>query len=201
MKERTEQNTGQSKARIFFDILAAEKKKGITAVCLLTVMTLMWGRVFLGKSPRIAPADQPEQTSVNGQFVSDATGVLTGFPVNYIALPKIEGRNDRLIRDFFTDTNDIDQSSNSLNTSGQANRNTIIRRVESLLKLEAIVSGNSPQAFINNKIFKPGDKIYISDKNIIIECVIEKINETEVMISCLGTKIILKISNPLEVIE
>ncbi len=201
MRERTIQKTDQGKARVFFDLLAAEKKKGITAVCLLTVMTLMWARVFMGKSPRVAPADQVDQTSASGQFASETGSNVPGNTIRYIELPKIEGRNDRLIRDFFTETNDLEPSLVTTNTNGQPGNNMMIRRIASLLKLEAIVAGNSPQAFINNKIFKTGDTINISDKNVKFEGIIEKINETDVVISCLGTKIILKISNPLEVIE
>lgn len=200
MKEKTEQNSGSNKARFFFGSLAAEKKKGITAVCLLTVMTLMWARVFIGKSPRIAPADQAEQTLIAEQSVPEANSVQPGLSVRFIELPKIEGRNDRIARDFFANKDSVYLAATDT-AAGQAIKGKIIKKIESTLKLEAIVIGNSPQAFINNRLFKPGDKIDISDGNVKYECVIEKISEMEVLIDCLGTKIKLKIANIFEVIE
>lgn len=198
MKENTEQNSGQNKARSFFGFIAAEKKKSITAVCLLTVMTLMWARVFMGKSPQIAPADQNGQTLIDEHSAADANSAQQNLPVSFIELPKIEGRNDHLTRDFFVFKGDGDHNMNSMNS---AVKSGIIKKIESLIKVDVIVMGNSPQAFINNRLFKAGDKINISDGNGKYDCVIEKISETEVLIDCMGIKIVLKIVNPLEVID
>jgi hypothetical protein len=199
MKEKAENNSVISRAKALYGILAVQKKKSITAGCLLIVMTLMWGRIFLGKSPADASAGQDQ--IIPAEQSSAAVGsIQQNASVSFIELPKIEGRNDRLTRDFFAINGGSFRQFGSAKAAGAIN-DKIVKRIKTLLKVDATVSGVNPQAFINNKLYKTGNKIDISDGNQMYECVIEKISQTEVLIDCAGTKIKLELANPSEVIE
>ena len=87
-------NNSQSGNR-FFNHLAAEKKKAVLALCLIALMTFMWIKMFTRTSPKAAEA-----------------GLMTGLmdletqsepeiKIPFIELPKVEGRNDLIARDFF----------------------------------------------------------------------------------------------------
>ena len=197
MKEKNQQNLDFSRLHKVFGLFAFERKKSITAACLLIVMLLMWVRLLIGKSPKNAPAAGQELPFIADQMIAQTGIAQPDIAVKFIDLPKIEGRNDRLTRDFFAINN---VASKRFTGTGIVN-DKIVKRLKYLLKLDAIVSSNNPQAFINNKLYKTGDKIDISDGNKKYDCVIENIGQTEVLIDCLGTKIKLEIANQLEVIE
>ena len=74
--------------------LAAEKKKTVTALCLIAVMTIMWARVLSRKSPATAAA------ALRQDVVKDESSNLE-LNISFIELPKVTGRNDVLVRDFF----------------------------------------------------------------------------------------------------
>ena len=74
--------------------LAAEKKKTVMAVCLITLMAFMWVRVFKKKSPQSARAAMMTQQLSVEQSEAE-------LKISFAALPKVAGRNDMLSRDFF----------------------------------------------------------------------------------------------------
>ena len=78
--------------------LAAEKKKVVMAVCLVTLMAFMWIRVFLRKTTTAEANAAAVHT--NQESVSKPT-----LKISYIELPKVEGRNDVITRDFFSSNN------------------------------------------------------------------------------------------------
>ena len=202
MKEKAEQNLRRSKVRSLLNRLAGDKKKTITAVCLLIVLALMWIRISIGKSSQDARADQIDRIGIDGSSsAADAKDIQPTPSVAFIQLPKIEGRNDRLARDFFTVKDDKPQVAASTYVVAKTSDEQFVRRIKSFLSLDAIEMGSTPRAFINNRLFKEGDKINISDGDEKFECIVEKIIETEVLLNCLETKIVLKLSNPLDVIE
>ena len=87
-------NSGSRQNRIF-EQLAAEKKKTITAICLIAVMAFMWVRVLGGKTGDEAQAALTNATAANKQSNSEP------LKITYIDLPVVKGRNDVLNRDFF----------------------------------------------------------------------------------------------------
>jgi hypothetical protein len=73
-----------------------------------------------------------------------------------------------------------------------------IRRVAERLKLEAIMLGEKPRAFINDKLLTVGDTLLVRDEIETYECEIVGIEEREVFIRWGETKIQLKLMQAIE---
>ncbi len=206
MKSMTQRKPGTAVAAGggIFAKLHVEKKKAITAVCLLLVMFIMWIKVFAGKSPQSAEAtDSLEESSSEELSAEQAEqGMEPG--ICYFELPKVEGRNDALTRDFFSfDSKGFYEGSGKEIKSISENNNNegLMRMISEKLTLEAIVLGDNPQAFINNKLFGVGDKLTVVEGSDVYECEVAKIEETKVTIKCREGTITLKILQSLEVLN
>jgi len=182
--------SGDSGSNKLLSRLAAEKKRTIIAVCLLTVMVFMWARVLGRKGPQSASA-----AIMNPKVIEEMNPALK---VSFIELPKVEGRNDVLTKDFFAVDGWRDFMSNSGNgknvgfVSGSGSET--IRSNAGKLKLEAIVLGENPRAFINDKLLSVGDKLFIGDGADKRECKVTKIEENTVFIECGETEITLRLA-------
>ncbi|MHC4144609.1 MAG: hypothetical protein ACYSUD_07510 [Planctomycetota bacterium] len=75
--------------------MAEDKKRSVTALCLVTVMVFMWIKVFTKKAPEGAGAALMTGQVEHGNQVNERYRVL------FIELPKVAGRNDVIVRDFF----------------------------------------------------------------------------------------------------
>lgn len=146
MKEKAAQNIKHNRVQVLFGQLAAEKKKTITAVCLLTIMALMWVRVFMGKSSQNVKAGQTDEMGIDGSSMSvaDANDNQPDLNITFIHLPKVKGRNDCLTRDFFAIRSTKPQSAASTATIGVSGDEKVIKKIEAQLKLEAIEMGGAP---------------------------------------------------------
>ena len=179
-----------------FNRFAAEKKKTVIAVCLIIVMVFMWVRVIGRKGPQSAKAaDVAEGT--DGQMNSE-------LKISFIELPKVTGRNDVLTRDFFTVGDWWDFVRDKGNSSGAEAVSIVsgdgseetIKRAAAKLKLEAIVMGEYPQAFINDKLLSAGDKLPVRDGVETYECEVTKIEGNTVLIRCGGAEVTLRLTQP-----
>jgi hypothetical protein len=180
--------------------LTADKKKTVAAVCLIVVMVLMWMRVLGKKTTETAAAAAMEQVNVMNKSKSDPE-----VEISFIELPKVKGRNDVLSRDFF----DADNWQNFAKdgkaeevsfASGDASKEAI-RAVAKGLMLEAIVFGENPQAFINDKLLSAGDKLLVREGADVFECEVFKIEEETVFIRCGEAEIALKLMKAIEAAE
>lgn len=185
----------ESRGRLF-GRLTAEKKKTVVAVCLITVMVLMWVRVLGRKGPQRADA------AVMAQEVSDGQ-TKPELKISFIELPKVEGRNDVLTRDFFAVGNWRDfmkggeENSGGIEEISVVSRNgseETVRQVAEKLKLEAIVLGENPRAFINDKLLSAGDKLSIGNGINTYECEVVEIKENTVLIRCGETEVTLRLT-------
>ena len=70
----------------------------------------------------------------------------------------------------------------------------IVRRVTEKLRLEAIVLGENPQAFINDKLLSVGDKLVVGNGIYTYECEVSEIKENVVFIKCGETEITLRLA-------
>jgi hypothetical protein len=200
-----------SKDNRFLVQLAAQKKKTVIAVCLITVMAFMWVKVLIKKAPQDAqasPATKQESPDVqmSSQFMVSAVEPLK---VSFIDLPEVAGRNDVITRDFF----DVDgwqefvgdkegnrsASIKDVNVASGDGSQEVVRRVVEKLKLEAIVLGKNPQTFINGKLLSRGDKLLISDGTMTYECEVVGIEENTVFMRCGNAQITLKLAQAIEV--
>ena len=179
--------------------LAAEKKKTVTALCLIAVMIIMWAKVLSRESPATAAA------ALRNEVVNDDNSNLES-SISFIELPKVEGRNDVLKRDFFAvdDWQDFILNRENKNLNEDVNvvsrRNReIIKRVAEKLKLEAIGLDGNPQVFINSKLMSLGDTLLVKDGGNTYECEVVSIEENAVLIKCGEAEITLKLANVIEV--
>ena len=60
--------------------------------------------------------------------------------------------------------------------------------------MEAIVSSKEPLAFINDKVVRIGDKLFVSDGIDTYECEVVEIKENTVVMKCRESQITLKMT-------
>jgi hypothetical protein len=179
--------------------LAAEKKKAVTASCLIVLMAFMWVRVLTKKAPE---ASEAAQITDQLNFEDTTNQELN---VSFIDLPRVAGRNDVITRDFFASDGWRHFGSGKERNlavieevnvvSGNGNEE-VIRKVAEKLKLEAIVVlGRNPRAYVNNKVVSVGDKVLIRDGIDKYECEVIEIEENKVVIKCREAKVTLKFKN------
>lgn len=179
--------------------LAAEKKKTVTALCLIAVMIIMWAKVLSRKSPATAAA------ALRQEVVNDE-GSNVELNISFIELPKVEGRNDVLTGDFFAvgdwqefiGNREGKNLTEDVNVVSKRNRE-VMKRVAEKLKLEAIGLDGNPQVFINSKLLSLGDTLLVKDGGNTYECEVVSIEENAVLIKCGEAEITLKLAKVIEV--
>ncbi|MHC4175142.1 MAG: hypothetical protein ACYS9C_03225 [Planctomycetota bacterium] len=181
----------------FFSQLAAEKKKSVTALCLVAVMAFMWVRVLFRRTPQAAAAaSMTEEMNVEGKSNPE-------LKISFIELPEVAGRNDVITRDFFASDGWQDfvgrevenlVGTEEVNIVSKGGNEEGIRRVAEQLKLEAIVLSNNPQAFINDKLLSVGDKLPVGEEVDSYECEVVEIKRDTVVVRCGEAEIMLKLT-------
>jgi len=175
--------------------LAAEKKKAVTALCLMGVMGFMWIRVLAKKAPEAAGAEiaaKPSNTEVQSN---------PELQISFIELPKVAGRNDVISRDFFASENwrhfiERRRKRNGIEEVNILSRDVdeeVIRKLAEKLKLEAIMVSENPRAYVNGNVIVVGDKMLIGDGVDEFECDVVAIEENTVVIKCKEAEITLKL--------
>jgi len=174
--------------------LAGDKKKTVIAICLIAVMVFMWVKVLGKKTPAAAEASPISKDVTNSRSNSTSK-------ISFLELPEVKGRNDVLTRDFFasSDWQGFTRDGASLTGVGEVSFSKdgsegIVRRIAEKLKLEAILTGENPQAFINDTLLRVGDKLFIKDGVKAYECEVAGIEQTKVFIRCGKSKITLKLA-------
>ncbi len=175
---------------------AAQKKKSFVAVALVVVMVFMWVRLLRNKSPRSAQAAvlPSSRSSQTRQAASDSK-------VSFIRLPFIAGRHDVLSRDFFQMDSAMFGSREQVNVLSSGSGGGNVRRIAEMLKLDAIVTGDEPEAFINDKLLKVGDKIIVPDGVKKYECEVAVIEENLVIVKVEETEVELRLKDKQDVSE
>jgi hypothetical protein len=176
--------------------LAAEKKKAALALGLIALMAFMWVRVLGRKTPATADAaSMVQQGDLNGQCDSQ-------IKISFIELAKVPGRNDVITRDFFDpvgwrgfvkDGKTQNQAANEVDHVSTDASGEVITRIARKLQLEAIVLGENPQAFINDKLLSVGEKLPVRDRVNTYECEVVEIQERKVLIRCREAQIELEL--------
>jgi len=189
-------NLKNSKAR-FLGRLAAEKKKTVTALCLVAVMAFMTVRVLIRRIPQAAEATSvTKEMNVEGKSNPE-------LKISFIELPEVAGRNDVITRDFFTSDSRQDFVDEELKKSAgtedvhivsKDGNVEVIRKIAEQLKLQAIVSSKNPQAFINDKLLSVGDKLFVGEGANRHECEVVEIRRDTVVVSCIEAEITLKLT-------
>ncbi len=190
-------NNGKSGNR-FINHLAAEKKKAVLALCLITLMIFMWVKMLTKTSPKAAEAGLMED------LMEVETQSEPEIRISFIELPKVAGRNDVIARDFFESNGweaFVDGQGRKLDSVKEINivskdndDQEVIRKVAENLRLEAIVSSENPLAFINDKVLRAGDKLSVNDGIDSYECEVVEIKENIVVMKCRESRITLKLT-------
>jgi hypothetical protein len=198
--KKTVGNSGNGANRLV-SRLAVEKKKTITALCLIAVMVFMWARVLGKKTPEMTGAAM-RQEDVN----QDIFGANSELNISFIELPKVAGRNDVLTRDFFAvgNWNDFIRNREGKNLTEDvnvvsSNNKEVMKRVAEKIKLQAIGLDGNPQVFINGKLLSLGDTLLVTDGGNTYECEVVGIEENTVLIKCGEAEITLKLTKMIEV--
>ena len=165
--------------------LNARKKKTAVAVCMILVMVFMWVKVLLPNAPGSAAADVVDDTVQQSQ---------SKLKIIYVPLPVVAGRNDTLARDFFAIGDGFISGGAVVNVISGSETEELIRRIAEKLKLEVIVSGENPQAFINDVLVSKDDKLVVKEGENEYEFVVVKIGQDTVFIRCQETEIALKLA-------
>jgi hypothetical protein len=167
------------------------------ALCLISLMAFMWIKVLTKTSPQAADAKLIEELIKETQSEPE-------LEISFIELPRVAGRNDMVTRDFFSS----DDWQNFVGGRGSKSvavekidivsknddQEVIRRKVADNLKLEAIVSSEDPLAFINNRVLRAGDKMFVRDGTESYECEVVEIKENIVVIRCMEAMITLKMT-------
>lgn len=181
----------------FFSHLAAEKKKAVLALCLISLMAFMWIKVLTKASPKAADA------GVIAELINMETQSEPELKILFIELPRVAGRNDMVTRDFFASDGwqnfvggrgHKSVAVKEIDIVSKNDDQEVIRKVAENLKLEAIVSSDDPLAFINDKVLRPGDKLFVGDGIESYECEVVEIKENTVVIRCRESMITLKMT-------
>jgi len=169
--------------------LTAQKKRTAIAACMVLVMAFMWVKVLTPNVPDSAAA----------AVVDDAVGRSESqLKITYVELPVVEGRNDTLVRDFFTVGKGFLQAGAVVDVIAGGGSEKVIRRIAEKLKLEAIVFGENPQAFINDELVSEGDKLLVREETTEYELTVVKIEQSTVFMRCGEAKITLKLAPEIE---
>lgn len=189
----------------FVNRLAAEKKKTIIALCLVTVMGLMWVRVLTGRKTTTAA-----QGDIGWKKTAMAVQSVTKPKLVFMELPDVEGRNDVLVRDFFSvnqweafirNNNGEESFGKEVsmtvgNTSEQQFDRETILQVAKLLKLTVIELGERPHAFINDTLLSIGEILLVEYEDTSYEFTLVTIKGNEVLLTCQGVNIEMKLLHP-----
>lgn len=170
--------------------LTADKKKAFIALGLISVMVFMWAKVLGGAEPQAAKATPKAQTADMEQRDCE-------LKITFVELPKVEGRNDVLARDFFAVGSWKDftaEGSGEVNVVSKDGIEEVVIEAAEKLKLEAIVFGANPQAFINDRLMAVGDRLNIIEGVNKYEFEVTGIEEKTVRVRCGEVEIVLKLT-------
>ena len=201
----TEENINKNSNQILH--FTAQKNKMIVAVCLISIMVLMWGRIFFSKK-----TSEPASGLITPSSAV-ASEVKPKRKITYIELPTIEGRHDFLKTNFF-DAKDWegfeifneDGRPDSLSGTriiteravGNDTKRENVLEAAKELKLEAIAWGQKPQAFINGKLVSAGQSLNVKTAIGVFEFEVIFIYENKVELKCDGIVIVMQIAQPAE---
>ncbi len=173
--------------------LGAEKKKAVAAACLIAIMIFMWVRMFTKQGPGGAQASTAAHTeALAGESKQQQK-------ISFVELEAIKGRHDVLTRDFFDAEDWSTFSSTGADGetvevgAGTKDVDKEIKKMAEKLKLQAIETGDKPQAFINDKLLSIGDRITVQEGTSKCEFEVVEIEETEVFVRSGETEIKLKL--------
>jgi hypothetical protein len=188
--------------------MPVNRRKIVIAAVLLSVMAMMWLRVFLKSGPEQASA----AINVGAAGSQVAANQPAQARLSYIKLNVTTGRNDRLTRDIFTAQNpavfgwgdDSTRRQSNIVTDPDSNRAMnaeTIRRIAKVLTVDAILvgsRGNSSEAFVKDKLVTTGSKLAVKNEDKIYTFTVTEIQHNKVIFECQNVTIAVKMVQPMQ---
>ena len=168
---------------------SAEKGKLSVAVVLIAVMAFMWIKVFTGKS---TVTDAAAGTAAVKQEAAQRT-------ITYVQLPVAAGRNDMLKRNVFNCDGFGGKNSGTGDVAGGAGmgrHKANIAKIAKTIKLNAIITGEKPAAFIDSQLAAVGSVLLFRCDGQLYEFVVTKITENTALLSWKDFSITVKMVQP-----
>jgi hypothetical protein len=198
MKQPVNKNIDRQKATAARN--AIQRKKLIAAMILLTIMAVLWARMFIGKSK---PASASASILVNPKVVSSP---IPSGEVEYIKLPHIPQRHDAITNDFFSADNfsrfnrqEEVKADKQLNPSAATEKqfDSPAQAAAASLELIAIVTDSKkPQAYIGEWLLETGQSFDYTFHEKIYRFKVSKITADKVELDCNGIIITKRIPQP-----
>ena len=163
--------------------LTTDKKKLGIMLCALALGLLLWGRLLLQGVPRTATADDPVKTAQKADNTPRPAGQALQndkpMPVVHVDLPASPGRDP-----FGIDPSRYKRNPSAPRTASAAKSTQVtpdedaktaaLRQEAMELRLESVVTGTHPRAYINGHLLAPGDEyegfklIQVTDRYVIL---------------------------------
>lgn len=164
-----------------------KRPRVITAVVLITVMAFMWIKVLLNHR-----AEKNEAGAAVARAAAEAQDVgqqkEQQVKISFLPLPVVPGRNDVLTHDIFTaDRWKAFPAGNRAKTGTSAEEIDrddagYINKIAETITLEAVITGPSPEAFIEDKLVSVGHKLPVRYNDRIYEFTVTEIHEMKVVL-------------------
>jgi hypothetical protein len=184
--------------------LVFDGKKTVAALALMGVMAVMWVRVLTGHKPGAAaarPTARPETAASE-----------TPPRVRFVELPRQPGRHDTIERDFFAVQDRASFQLHGAHPTGTEpevrvtavdHAQEVIHRVAQRMKLGAVLWSEDrredPQAFINDRLLRIGDRFTLKDGTDSVEFEVLRIYDNSVLVGSDGVQLTLKIAQGFDV--
>lgn len=161
----------------------ADKKKLGIMLCALALGLLLWGRLLLQGVPRTATADDPAKTAQKADNNDPSDGKTLQndkpLPVVHVDLPASPGRDPFGIDPSRYKRNPGASHRTSAAKSTQVTpdedpKTAAVRQEAMELRLESVVTGTHPRAYINGRLLAPGDEyegfklIQVTDRHVLL---------------------------------
>ena len=184
--------------------LPAKNTKIVVAVALVSIMFVMWAKVFLGakaeKANAAQIASQPDNQLQN-------TEQQTSIKVSYIQMPVVPGRNDVLVKDIFTAQNwtafgwQNDQNSQNVEIASQHDdgrqmHEKNLRQIAETVPVDAVSTDQNGriQAFIQDNVVSIGSKLTVEHNGYAYEFVVVEIESEKVVLGWKNCSVTLQMS-------
>jgi len=196
MKQKIKQPGGKNQV---ISQLTAEKKKIIIAAVLIGIMAIMWVRVLAKKKDSSAGVIPLALQTAAAEEAPPKVQVV------YVELPQVKGRNDTLTRDIFSgskweglgaEANGAKQPNERIKSGHEKLSDTITEMIGKELRLDAILSGKNPQAYVGGLLVSPGGKLTVKHEGEKYEFKAVEMNENEVVLECKGVQVKLSMTRP-----
>lgn len=182
--------------------LLMDGKKTVLASALVLVMALMWIRVLIGHRPKSAAADPQSAPAAPAERKVAVRSRI-------VELPKVPGRHDSILQDFFNMQNRacFSQALSVPDTSTDTevpvvppNRDEeVVQQVAGTLKLEAVLRSGCLRAFVNDRLLAVGDTFLVEHSTGPLTFEVLWIQDDAVLVECKGIQLTLKLASSMEV--